>query len=118
MKAYTRTLLFTLSGVAALATTFPAQADHGRGWESRDDRGWQYRDDRDRGRHWQEHRHHRPVYGPPVVIHRPPVVVYQPPVVVYESPVVYERRFYHGPTYYTPYYREPSVSFSFTLPLR
>jgi hypothetical protein len=111
MKALTRTLLIALSGVWALAAALPAQADPGRGWEHRD-----YRD-HDRGRHWRDHREHRPAYGPPVIIHRAPVVVYRPPVVVYESPVVYERRVYYGPTAYTSC-REPSVSFSFSLPLR
>lgn len=112
MNALARTSLIALSAVWALAATLPAQADHGRGWEYRDDR------DHGHGQHWKEHRHHRPAYGPPTVIYRAPVVIYRPPVVVYESPVVYERRIYHGPTYYTPYHHEPSVSFSFTLPLR
>lgn len=120
MKALARPLLIALSGAWALAAALPSQADHGRGWEYRDGHVWEYRDDRDHGRarHWQAHRPHRPGYGPPVIIHRPPVVVYRPPVVVYDSPVVYERRVYHGPTYYTPCHHEPSVSFSFTLPLR
>lgn len=91
MKAIARTLLLALTGVWGLATTLPAQADHGRGWEYRDHH--EYRDFRDHGRgpHWRAHKHHHPVYAPPVVIYRPPVVVY-------ESPVVYERRVYHGPT--------------------
>lgn len=110
MKAQTRTLLMALAGAWALGTALPSLADHGRGWDRHE-----YRDHRP---HWKEHRHHHHAYGPPVVVYNPPVVIHRPPVVVYEPPVVYERRVYYGPTYYTPYYREPSLSFSFTVPLR
>jgi hypothetical protein len=112
MKTLARTFLIAFSCASTLATLLPAQADPGRGWEHRE-----YRE-HGRAKHWRERCEHRPAYGPPVVIHRSPVVVYRPPLVIHESPVVYERRFYHGPTHYTPYYHESSVSFSFTLPLR
>lgn len=105
MKALTRTLLVALAGALTLISAPPTLADRGRGWDSCDYREHPHRP------YWKAHKHHHPVYGPPVVIHRPPVVIYEPPV-------VYERRFYYGPTYYTPYSREPSVSFSFTVPLR
>lgn len=112
MKALARTLLIALAGAWALGAALPAQADHGHGWKQRE------HCDLSRGRHWEEYWRPGPAHGASAVIHRPPVVVRRPAVVVYESPVVYERRVYYGPTHYTPYYREPSVSFSFTMPLR
>ena len=104
MKASIRNTLTSLVSVIALTLSAGALADGGR-WHD-DDRDWGHE------KHYDKHhyKHHPQHAGAGYVIIR-------------EAPVVYERRVYYerpyyGRTYYRPYYDEPSVSFSFTVPLR
>ena len=104
MNTSTRNTLPALVGVFALSLSAGALADSGR-WNDRD-RDWGH--DKHAYKHHQKHHSHHDRAGY---------------VIIREAPVVYERRGYYerpyyGRTYYRPYYDEPSVSISFTVPLR
>lgn len=102
MKAPILNSLAALFGAFALTLSAGVLADGGR-WHD-DDRGWGH--DKHAYKHHHKHHHTGPAR---VIIREAPVV--------YERRVYYERPYYER-TYYRHYYDEPSVSFSFTVPLR